>query len=169
MELSNKNGLVISPNQSLSTIEMGRDDINIVCSYGKISIWFGRTVSNTLIWKVLTSISNVDKLAVHEKEIICYFDDITTYESYGYILISYARFESGYRATFNVPFLSKNALIYFADSISKELTETNILIDVYWTGDDSDIMRLYQELHTIEEWKLKNITYKDESKSTSNL
>lgn len=169
MESANNIGVTISPNQSLSTMEMGRDDVNVVCSYGKISVWFGRTVHSIVIWKVLTCISNVDKLAVHEKEIICNFDDITTFESYGYVLISYAKSEGGYRATFNVPFLSNKALIYLADSIFKELKETNVLIDIYWTGDDADIMRLYQELHSIEEWKLKNITYKDESRNTSNL
>lgn len=169
MEPADNTEAIISPVQSLSTMEMGRDDVNVVCSYGKISVWFGRTVPGTVIWKVLTCISNVDKLAVHEKEIICSFDDITVYESYGYVLISYAKFEGGYRATFNVPFVSNKALIYLADSIFKELKETNVLIDIYWTGDYADIMRLYQELHNIEEWKLKNITYKDESRSTSNF
>jgi len=169
MEPADNIGITLSPAQSLSTIEMGRDDVNVVCSYGKISIWFGRTVPATVIWKVLTCISNVDTLAVHEKEIICNFEDITTYESYGYVLISYAKFESGYRATFNIPFVSNKALIYLADSIFKELKETNVLIDVYWTGDYSDIMKLYQEMNTIDEWKLKNITYKDESRSTSNF
>ncbi|MCC7576877.1 MAG: hypothetical protein KK926_08615 [Methanomethylovorans sp.] len=169
MEPADNTGIIISPAQSLCTMEMGRDDVNIVCSYGKISVWFGRTTPGTVIWKVLTCISNVDKLAVHEKEVICSFDDITVYESYGYVLISYARFEGGYRATFNVPFSSNKALIYQADSIFKELKEKNVLIDIYWAGDYTNIMRLYQELRNIEEWKLKNITYKDESKSTSNF
>jgi hypothetical protein len=169
MEPADNSRITISPTQSLCTMEMGRDDINVVCSYGKISVWFGRTAPGTVIWKVLTCISNVDKLAVHEKEIICSFEDITVYESYGYVLISYARFEGVYRATFNVPFLSNQALIYLADSIFKELKETNVLIDIYWAGDYANIMRLYQELCNIEEWKLKNITYKDESRNTSNF
>jgi hypothetical protein len=169
MEPADNTGLILSPTQYLCTMEMGRDDVNVVCSYGKISVWFGRTVPATVIWKVLTCISNVDKLAVHEKEITCSFDDITLYESYGFVLISYAKFKRGYRATFNVPFLSNNALIYLADSIFKELREKNVLIDIYWTGDYANIMRLYQELCNIEEWKLKNITYKDESRNTSNF
>ncbi|MBC7085528.1 MAG: hypothetical protein H5T43_04070 [Methanomethylovorans sp.] len=163
MEPTDESKITISPMQALSTMEMGRDDVNVVCSYGKISVWFGRTVPRTIIWNVLTCISNVDNLAVHEKEIICNFDDIAVYESYGYVLISYAKTEGGYRATFNVPFLSDKALIYLTDSIFNELKETNVLIDIYWVGDYTNVMRLYQELSNIEEWKLKNITYKDES------
>ncbi len=169
MEPTDNSEITISSAQSLCAIEMGRDDVNVVCSYGKISVWFGRTAPGRVIWKVLTCISNVDKLAIHEKEIICSFDDITVYESYGYVLISYARSKGGYRATFNIPFLSNQALIYLADSIFKELKEKNVLIDIYWAGDYPNIVRLYQELCNIEEWKLKNITYKDESKSAPNF
>lgn len=159
--------LEIYSTNPISNIEMGRDDINIICTYGKISIWFGRTVADNLIWKILTSISIVDKLAVHEKEIVCSFEDITSYESKGYILISYAKFESKYRATFNIPFARKNALIYLADSISKQLKDKNVSVDVYWTGNDIDITKLYQELKNIDGWKLKNINYKEEGKSSS--
>ncbi|WP_214043856.1 hypothetical protein [Methanomethylovorans sp.] len=169
MEPADNIGLTISPTQYLCTMEMGRDDVNVVCSHGKISVWFGRTVPATLIWKVLTCISNVDKLAVHEKEITCCFDDITLYEGYGFVLISYAKFEGGYRATFNVPFLNNKALIYLADSIFKELKEKNVLIDIYWTGGYANIIRLHRELSIIEQWKLKNITYKDESRGTSDF
>lgn len=160
--------LEISPNNPISNIEMGRDDINILCTYGKISIWFGRTVADKLIWKILRSISIVDKLAIHEKEVICTFDDITSYENQGYILISYAKIDSKYRATFNIPFVNKNTLVYFADSIAKQLKDKNVSIDVYWTGNDIDIMKLYQELKSIDGWKIKNINYREEDKNATN-
>jgi len=155
---------VISSSQSLASFEMGRDDVNVVCTYGKISIWFGRQVPDVIIGQILIGISIVDASAVHEYEIVCDFEEITEYEGRGYVLVSYAKSENGYKATFNVPFSNKTALFHLADSIIKELKNKKINIDVYWTGDDADIMRLYNELVTIDGWKLKQVNYKDDSK-----
>ncbi|MBP1909650.1 hypothetical protein [Methanolobus bombayensis] len=155
---------LISPNLSLSSFEMGRDDVNVVCTYGKISIWFGRQVPDIVIGQILLGISKIDKAAIHELEIICDFDEIMEYESNGYILVSYAKSKEGYRTTFNVPFSSKKALFHLAGSITEELKEKDTILDCYWTGDDSDIMRLYEELNNIEGWKLKSINYKEDAK-----
>ncbi|TQD28343.1 hypothetical protein [Methanolobus vulcani] len=154
----------ISQYLSLSSFEMGRDDVNVVCTYGKISIWFGRQAPDIVIGKVLLGISNIDHSAVHELELICDFDEIMEYESHGYVLVSYAKSKGGYRTTFNVPFSSKKALFHLAGSITEELKDKDTVLDCYWTGDDSDIMRLYEELSNIEGWKLKSINYKDDAK-----
>ncbi|WP_094227479.1 hypothetical protein [Methanolobus psychrotolerans] len=159
---------LISPDLSLSSFEMGRDDVNVVCTYGKISVWFGRQVPDIVIGQILLGISNIDNSAVHELEIICDFEEITEYESHGYVLVSYAKSKDGYRTTFNVPFFSKKALFYLAGSITEELKDKDTILDCYWTGDDSDIMRLYEELSCITGWKLKGINYKDDAREKHN-
>ncbi|WP_342303841.1 hypothetical protein [Methanolobus sp. ZRKC5] len=155
---------LISPNLSLSSFEMGRDDVNVVCTYGKISVWFGRQVPDIVVGQILLGISNIEHSAVHELDFICDFEEITEYESHGYVLVSYAKSKHGYRTTFNVPFSSKKALFHLAGSITEELKDKDTILDCYWTGDDSDIMRLYGELSNIEGWKLKSINYKDDAK-----
>ncbi len=159
---------LISPHLSLSSFEMGRDDVNVVCTYGKISIWFGRQVPDVVIGQILLGIAKIDQAAVHELDIICDFDEITEFESNGYVLVSYARSSEGYRTTFHVPFSSKKALFNLAGSVTRELKNENTVVDCYWTGDDSDIMRLYEELSNIEDWKIKKIHYKEDLKDKSN-
>ncbi len=159
---------LISSKLPFSSLEMGRDDVNVVCTYGKISIWFGRQVPDIIIGQILLGIASIDKSAVHELETICDFEDIMGYESHGYILVSYVRSSNGYRASFNVPFSSKKALFHLAGSITEELKDKDTVLDCYWTGDNSDIMRLYQELCNIGGWKLKVINYKDDSREKHN-
>jgi len=168
MRNKENNESLISPHLSLSSFEMGRDDANVVCTYGKISIWFGRQVPDVVIGQILLGIAKIDQAAVHELDIICDFDEITEFESNGYVLVSYARSKEGYRTTFHVPFSSKKALFNLAGSVTRELKNENTVVDCYWTGDDSDIMRLYEELSNIEDWKIKNIHYKEDLKDKSN-
>lgn len=153
---------VISPSQSLASFEMGRDDVNVVCTYGKISVWFGRQVPEVVIGQILISISNIDASAVHEYDLVCDFEKITDYEGCGYVLVSYAKSKNGYRVKFNVPFSNKTALLRMADSILTELKNKDVTIDVYWTGDDADIMLLSDELNNIDGWDVKQINYKDD-------
>ncbi len=155
---------LISPPHSLSSFEMGRDDIHVVCTYGKISIWFGRQIPDVVVGEVLLGISKIDQSAVHELEVVCDFEDITDYESNGYVLVAYARADNGYRATFNIPFSSKKALFRLAGSICEELKDNDTVLDCYWTGNDFDIIRLYNELDRIKGWSLKNVNYKDDVK-----
>jgi len=168
MRNKENNESLISPHLSLSSFEMGRDDVNVVCTYGKISIWFGRQVPDVVIGQIFLGIAKIDQAAVHELDIICDFDEITEFESNGYVLVSYARSKEGYRTTFHVPFSSKKALFNLAGSVTRELKNENTVVDCYWTGDDSDIMRLYEELSNIEDWKIKNIHYKEDLKDKSN-
>ena len=155
---------IISHPQSLSSFEMGRDDVNVLCTHGKVTIWFGRQVPDVVIGQIFIGISNVDAGSVHEYDIVCPFDQIGEYESHGYVLVSYAKTDNGYRSTFNIPFSSNIALFHFAEAISKELKDKNVKIDVYWTGDDADIVLLYDKLSNIDGWNLKQVKYKDESK-----
>ncbi len=155
---------IISHPQSLSSFEMGRDDVNVLCTHGKVTLWFGRRVPDVIIGQILLDISNVDASSVHEYDIVCPFEEIAEYESHGYVLVSYAKTDNGYRATFNVPFSSKTALFHFAETISKELKNKNVNIDIYWTGNDADIVLLYDKLSNIDGWNLKQVKYKDEGK-----
>ena len=104
----------ISPPQSLGSFEMGRNDVNVVCTYGKIAVWFGRKVPEYIIAQVLIGISKVDSSTVHEFEIICEFDEITEYESKGYILVSYGKTAGGYRVNYSIPFSNKKALFHLS-------------------------------------------------------
>lgn len=161
-------GMLISPHFSLSSFEMGRDDVNVLCTYGKISIWLGRQVPDLIVGLILIGISKIDNSATHEIEMVCDLDEITEYESKGYVLVSYARIKQGYRTTFNVPFSSKNALYALATDISKGLKNEDTIVDCYWTGDDQDIMLLYEEFKGIKGWKVKGINYKDDAKERCN-
>lgn len=145
----------------LSSFEMGRDDVNVVCTYGKISIWFGRQTPEVVIGKVLIGISSVDRSAVHEVDIVCPFEKITEYESHGYTLVSYAKCSEGYRATFHISFNNNNALFHLAEHILQKLKTRDMNIDVYWTGDDSDIIKLSEQLQKIDSWDVKEIHYKE--------
>jgi hypothetical protein len=156
----------ISSPQSLSSFEMGRNDVNIVCTYGKIAVWFGRKVPDYIIAQVLIGISKIDQSAVYEFETICNFDDITEYESKGYILVSYGKTAGGYRVNYSIPFSNKKALFHMSKFVLEELKKGDVRQDFYWNGSDCDIQRLYQELkNNIENWELKCINYKTESQT----
>ena len=164
MDNAEKKQKAIGATHSLSSYAMGTDGVNIVCTYGKISIWYGRQTPAVIVGQTLISISKIDKTAVHETELVCDFDKITEYESSGYILVSYAKAQNGYRAMFNIPFYSDKALYHLAESIIEDLKKDDVHLDIYWNGDDSDITRLSEEFKNIEGWKVKDITYKDEGK-----
>jgi hypothetical protein len=153
----------ISPPQSLSSFEMGRNDVNVICTYGKIAVWFGRKVPDYVIAQILIGISRIDQSTVHEFEIICNFDEITEYESKGYTLVSYGKTAGGYRVNYSIPFSNKKALFNLSKFIVEELRKGDTRKDFYWNGSDCDIQRLYKEFkNNIEDWELKTINYKSE-------
>jgi hypothetical protein len=157
---------IISPPQSLGSFEMGRNDINVICTYGKIAVWFGRKVPDFIIAQVLIGISKVDQSTVHEFEIICNFDEITEYESKGYTLVSYGKTAGGYRVNFSIPFSNKKALFHLSKFILEELQKRETRKDFYWNGSDCDIQRLYHEFkNNIDNWELKAINYKTEQQT----
>jgi hypothetical protein len=161
--------LRISPSQSLGSFEMGRNDVDVTCTYGKIAVWFGRTIPDYIIAQVLIGISKVDPSTVHEFEVICDFEEITEYESKGYTLVSYGKTAGGYRVNYSIPFSNKKALFHLSKFILEQLRRGDVHKDFYWNGNDSDIQRLYQELRSIiDNWELKAINYKEGKEVTSN-
>ena len=52
---------------------------------------------------------------------ICDFDEITEYESKGYILVSYGKTSGGYRVNYSIPFSNKKALFHLSKFVLEEL------------------------------------------------
>lgn len=159
---SRKNTDFLENGRDISLVEMGRDDVTVSCTYGKIIMWFGRQASETTIWKVIFGISKIDSSVNHEQELICDFDTISEYENMGYILTSYAKTRGGYRVIFNVPFSKKFALAEFVESITDELKEKDVRKTLHWNGSPDRIVMIYNELKKLERWKIKHLVYKSE-------
>ncbi len=148
--------------REISVVEMGRDDMTVTCTQGKIILWFGRQVSESLIRQVIFGISNIDSSVNHEREIICEFNNIAEYENLGYVLTSYAKTKGGYRAIFNIPFSKKFALAHFVKSIASQLKEKDVKKTLHWNGSVDRMILIYNEFKKLEEWGIKRIEYKDE-------
>ncbi len=161
------NGLQISDNadffagrRDISFVEMGRDDVSVSCTQGKIIIWFGRQVGESLIRQIVFGISNIDSSVNHEQEVICNFNNIAEYENMGYVLTSYAKAKGGYRAIFNIPFSKKFALAHFVKSIVNQLKESDVRKTLHWDGSIDRIILIYNEFKKLEGWGIKRIEYK---------
>ncbi len=161
MDKANKSGF-FTDERDISIVEMGRDDITVSCTQGKIIVWFGRQVSESLIRQVIFSISNIDSSVTHEQEIICDFDTISEYENMGYVLTSYAKTKGGYRAIFNIPFSRKSALAHFVKSIASQLKEKDVRKNLHWDGSPDRIALIHNELKKLDGWEIKRIEYKVE-------
>ncbi|UZE92579.1 MAG: hypothetical protein IB616_01845 [Methanosarcinales archaeon] len=146
--------------QVVSSIAMGTDDITMTCTQGKVTIWFGKkTPENQVTW-ILTAISNVDSSMTHEMEVICDFSDIEKYEGKEYILVSYAKARGGYRAIFNIPFSKREALEHLAEAIFEQLQHDPIRKDFFWDGCAAKIMLLFDELSSIDGWRIKKVDFR---------
>lgn len=150
----------LTDGREISLVEMGGEDINVLCSQGKINIWFGRQVSETLVHKVIFGISNVDPSVSHELEVICNFENISAYESTGYTLISYSKTKGGYRTALKLSFSKKLALDHFVRSIIDQLKEKGVKLTLHWDGSPDMMIHLYYELKKNDEMKIKRIEYK---------
>lgn len=148
--------------KEISGLEMGNDDLNVSCTYGKITLWFGRQVNESSIRHIIFGISNIDSSINHEQEVICDFNTITEYENRGYILTSYGKTKGGYRTIFCVPFSKKYALAHFVESIVNQLKEKDVKKILHWDGSPATMMLMYHELKKLEGWRIKRIIYKDE-------
>ncbi|MDV0445899.1 hypothetical protein MmiAt1_15000 [Methanimicrococcus sp. At1] len=148
--------------QALVSFEMGNDDIDLICTYGKITLLCRSEIPDYTIGLILKTISAVDNSTSHETEILCDFDDIQNYQRMGYTLVSYGRCSDQYRVAFNIPFSSEKAVynltIALFDELSKEKT---LKKDFYWSGKDHNIIQLFNELKDINGWKVKTIKNKD--------
>ncbi|WP_338097084.1 hypothetical protein [Methanolapillus ohkumae] len=149
--------------QNLVSFEMGNENITLVCTYGKISLVLNKNVTDYYIGRILKGISDVDNSTSHEMEILCDFDEIPGYQTMGYTLVTYGRYNGKYRVTFNIPFSSEKALYNLTVSFFKELEKQKSLKkDFYWNGKDSDIVRLFFKLKDIENWDVKLIKNKEQ-------
>ena len=88
--------------------------------------------------RILLIISKVDSTTEHEKEVLCRFEEISEFESNGYILTSYARKQDRYRAIFVVPFSNSRALERFMESLSLEIEKEDVKITLYWRREGED-------------------------------
>jgi hypothetical protein len=141
--------------------DLGRDDMMISLTPRKIIIWFGRQAGESSIRKVFFGISSIDPSVNLEQEIICEFRNIAEYENMGYVLTSYAKTKSGYRAIFNIPFSRKPALAHFVRSIVIKLRENDVKKTLHWEGSSARINLVYNKLKNFDGWKIKRIEFKE--------
>ncbi len=160
VELAKEN-INLVDERDINIVEMGRDDVTVSCTQGKITLWFGRQVAEASIRQVIFGISNVDSSVVHEQEIICDFKAIPEYESMGYTLISYSKTKGGYRTILNLPFSKKFALDHFVRSIASQLKEKDVKKTLHWDGSPGRISLIYDELKKLGGWEMKRIEYKE--------
>ena len=154
--------LLFDMSRELSILEMGEENVNVSCTHGKIALWFGRQVSESLIWHVIFGMSDINSSINHEMEIICDFNAISEYENKGYVLTSYAKTKDGYRTIFYLPFSKKHALAHFVGSIVNQLKESDVKKILHWDGSPATMMLMYNELCKLDGWGIKRIIYKDE-------
>ncbi len=157
----------LSNSKDITMMEVGRDDVNVSLTPGKIILWFGRRVSESLIHDVIFEISSIDSSVNHEQEVICDFNAISEYESMGYVLTSYAKTKGGYRVIFNIPFSRKTALSHFVKSIADQLHEKDVKKTLHWDGSVDRMLRIYNELKTLDGWETKRIEYKGEEEKVT--
>lgn len=161
------NAHFFSDTRDITMVELGRDDVTVSLTPGKIILWFGRQVSESLIRDVIFGISGIDSSVNHEQEVICDFNAISEYESMGYVLTSYAKTKGGYRVIFNVPFSKKFALAHFVKSIVNQLKEKDVRKTLHWDGSLDRMILLYNELKKLDGWEMKRIEYKGEEEKVT--
>jgi len=148
--------------QELSSLEMSGATASVILAQGSINIWFGRNIDRSLVQKILIIISKVDSTTEHEKELICRFEEISEFESNGYVLTSYARKGERYRAIFVVPFSNLRALDRFAESISDELSHEDVDMTLYWRGGSARMNILRDELERLKCFDFINVIRKED-------
>ncbi|MCZ7394363.1 MAG: hypothetical protein ABOK23_09495 [Candidatus Methanoperedens sp.] len=153
--------------RDITMMEIGRDDVNVSLTPGKIILWFGRQVSESLIRQVIFEISSIDSSVNHEQEVICDFNAISEYESMGYVLTSYAKTKGGYRVIFNIPFSKRFALAHFVKSILNQLREKDVKKTLHWDGSLDRMLLIYNELKKLDGWETKRIEYKGEEEKVA--
>ena len=152
--------IFLKDSKEVNIVELGRDDITVSLSTGKIILWFGRRAGESLIRDVIFGISSIDSSVTLEQEILCEFKNISKYENVGYVLTSYAKTRGGYRVIFNIPFHKKIAMAHFVRSIVEQLREKDIRKTLLWNGSPEKINFIYNKLKNLEGWEIKRIEYK---------
>lgn len=144
------------------SIEISGSSVSILLTQGSINIWFGKKFDKALLSRILLIISKVDSTTEHEKEVLCRFEEISEFESNGYILTSYARKKDRYRAIFVVPFSNSRALEMFMESISLETEKEDVKITLYWRGGRVRMNIMKEELSTLGCFSILNVVYRDD-------
>jgi hypothetical protein len=148
--------------QDITMVELGRDNLTVSLTPGKIILWFGRQVSESLIRHVIFRISSIDSSVNYEQEVICDFNAISEYENMGYVLTSYAKAKGGYRVIFNIPFSRKFALAHFVKSIVNQLKEKDVKKILHWDGSLDRMILICNALKKLDGWEIKHIEHKGE-------
>ena len=144
------------------SIEISGSSVSILLTQGSINIWFGKKFDKLLLFRILLMISKVDSTTEHEKEVLCRFEEISEFESNGYILTSYARKKDKYRAIFVVPFSNSRALERFMESVSTETEKEDVKITLYWRGGRVRMNIMKEELSTLGCFSILNVIYRDD-------
>lgn len=150
--------------KELYMLKMGTEEITLTCSIGKIILWIGRKATKDLVEKVIFSISKIDSCIELDFEVFCEFGAIQEYESRGFVLVSYAKANDGYKAIFNIPFLNKESLTCFVDFLMEDLKKSNITQTLLWNGNDAKIRLLLDELCEVEGWIIEEMYLKEDLK-----
>lgn len=157
-----------SPRPEPVSIEIIGSSVSILLTQGSINIWFGKKFDKSLLSRILLIISRVDSTTEHEKEVLCRFEEISEFESNGYILTSYARKKDRYRAIFVVPFSNSRALEKFMESISVEIEKEDVKITLYWRGGRVRMNIMKEELSTLSCFGILNVIYRDDQTGEQN-
>ena len=157
--------ILFKEGQEVNLVELGRDDMTVSLTIGKIVLWFGRQAGESMIRDVVFGISSIDSSITIEQEIICDFKNIGKYENMGYVLTSYAKTKVGYRVIFNIPFSKKIALAHFVRNIVDQLRENDIRKTIHWEGSPEKIIFIHNKLKSLDGWEIKRIEYKDKEES----
>jgi len=144
------------------SIEISGPSVSVLLTQGSINIWFGKKFDKSLLSRILLIISRIDSTTEHEKEVLCRFEEISEFESNGYILTSYARKNDNYRAIFVVPFSNSRALERFMESISSETEKEDVKITLYWRGGRVRMNIMKEELSTLACFSILNVVYRDD-------
>jgi hypothetical protein len=144
------------------SIEISGSSVSILLTQGSINIWFGKKFDKLLLSRILLMISKVDSTTEHEKEVLCRFEEISEFESNGYILTSYARKKDKYRAIFVVPFSNSRALERFMESVSPDTENEDVKISLYWRGGRVRMNIMKEELSTLGCFSILNVIYRDD-------
>jgi hypothetical protein len=150
------------PKPEPASIEMSGPSVSLLFTQGTISIWFGKKTEKSIIAKILIIISKVDSSTEHEREVICNFEEISEFESNGYVLTTYARRDDKYRAIFVVPFSNPRALDRFIESVCEETDHGDVKITLYWSGGRVMMNIAKEELNKLNCFSVLNITYKED-------
>jgi hypothetical protein len=151
--------------KELIAVDLRRDDMMVSLTPRKIIIWFGRQAGESSIREVIFGISSIDPSINLEQEIICEFKNIAEYENMGYLLTSYGKTKSGYRAIFIIPFSRKVALAHFVRSIVQMLRENDLKKTIHWDGSSAKINLIYKKLKNFDGWEIKNIEFRDKEET----